>query len=66
LIKLVLLAAAVAGAGYYWFYVRRPDSTLDRIRDAAGSAGERIGEAAGAARSAAGDAAERVKDAART
>jgi hypothetical protein len=64
LIKLVLLAAA-AGLGYYWFYVRRPDTAVDRIRDAASAAGERIGEAAGAARSAAGDAAERVMDATR-
>ena len=63
--KLLLLAGAVAGAGYYWFYVRRSDSAVDRILDAANTAGERIGEAAGAARSAAGDAAERVRDAAR-
>ena len=65
MIKLLLLAGAVAGAGYYWFYVRRPDSAVDRIREAASTAGERIGEAAGAARSAAGDAAERVMDATR-
>src|SRR5688572_11299080 len=62
----LLLGAAVAAGAYYWFVARRSDTAVDRLREAAGGAGDALAGAAGAARSAAEEAAGRARDAARS